>query len=112
MAGQPDWRLVKMPSSGLDPPPEGIVPVAVLKQPPAPAATQPPAAATAAPRIHELGESLFMNIYVLCLSGRFGERGLNGLSIGAVRTALKRRLSFNKSVKKELRLKNLQNLVF
>ncbi|KAF6201862.1 hypothetical protein GE061_004258, partial [Apolygus lucorum] len=49
--GQPDWRLVKMPSSGLDPPPEGTVPASVLKQPPAPASATLP---TAAPRIHEL----------------------------------------------------------
>ncbi|CAB0016613.1 unnamed protein product, partial [Nesidiocoris tenuis] len=56
----PEWRLVKMPSSGLDPPPEGLVPVSVLKQPPVPAAstgsTAPAPAPTSAsaPRIHEL----------------------------------------------------------
>ncbi|XP_073973142.1 trio Rho guanine nucleotide exchange factor isoform X3 [Rhodnius prolixus] len=44
VAGSPEWCLVRMPSSGLDPPPEGLVPLAVLKQPPT----------SSTPRIHEL----------------------------------------------------------
>uniref|UniRef100_A0A224XHF4 Putative guanine nucleotide exchange factor for rho and rac gtpase n=1 Tax=Panstrongylus lignarius TaxID=156445 RepID=A0A224XHF4_9HEMI len=44
VAGSPEWCLVRMPSSGLDPPPEGLVPLSVLKQPPT----------STTPRIHEL----------------------------------------------------------
>ncbi|XP_049828356.1 kalirin isoform X4 [Schistocerca gregaria] len=37
-----DWCLVRMPSAGVDSPPEGLVPLAVLKQPPAAAKTTSP----------------------------------------------------------------------
>ncbi|XP_024083955.1 triple functional domain protein isoform X2 [Cimex lectularius] len=50
VSSNPEWCLVRMPSSGLDPPPEGLVPLSVLKQPPA-------AAQSSAPRIHELGSN-------------------------------------------------------
>ncbi|GLH09850.1 Uncharacterized protein GBIM_14884 [Gryllus bimaculatus] len=51
-ASAPDWCLVRVPTSGsVDSPPEGLVPLAVLKQPPPGLKTSPsrrPAAAAAA----------------------------------------------------------------
>jgi triple functional domain protein len=56
----PDWCLVRMPTSGssVDSPPEGLVPLAVLKQPPPGLKTSPSRRPAAD---HESGEYLFLS---------------------------------------------------
>lgn len=57
--GDPEWCLVRMPTSGsaIDSPPEGLVPLAVLKQPPPGfPKTAPSTSPNRRTADHELGE--------------------------------------------------------
>jgi hypothetical protein len=56
----PDWCLVRMPTSGssVDSPPEGLVPLAVLKQPPPGLKTSPSRRAAAD---HDSGELMILS---------------------------------------------------
>lgn len=51
---RPDWCLVRMPTAGCDSPPEGLVPISVLKHPP-PGCLKPTSPSRRTPE-HEIGE--------------------------------------------------------
>lgn len=67
--GAGDWCLVRMPTSGSavdSPPPEGIVPLAVLKQPP-PGCLKTPASTTSPNHPRRPGEHDALGKYPACI---------------------------------------------